>query len=187
VTEPEFDLKELCEQAGVTPRTVHFYVQQGLLPPAGSPGPGARYAEGHVLRLGLIRLLQKQHLPLAEIAKRIKGLTDEQVKALLQESRRRQTRKPKTALDYIRGVITDRSETSPVRDVLYSPPRQRSAQTALTLPSASTEPFRSQWDRFTLIDGIELHIRRPLSRMQQRQLDKLLSASRDIFRSEDEE
>ena len=44
MTHDLYDLKELCAVSGVTPRTVHFYIQQGLLPPAGSAGPGPRPA-----------------------------------------------------------------------------------------------------------------------------------------------
>jgi DNA-binding transcriptional MerR regulator len=51
---------------------VHFYVQQRLLPPARSPGLGARYTEGDLARMGQVRLLQKWHLPLAEIAKQLR-------------------------------------------------------------------------------------------------------------------
>jgi DNA-binding transcriptional MerR regulator len=36
-----YDLAELCDLADVTPRTVRYYVQQGLLPSPGARGPGA--------------------------------------------------------------------------------------------------------------------------------------------------
>ena len=103
----DFDITELCERADVTPRTVHFYVQQGLLPPAGSPGPGARYSEAHVARIKLIRLLQKQHLPLAEIARRTKGLSDEQIAALIAETKQRRAEERGSALDYVRSVLAE--------------------------------------------------------------------------------
>lgn len=179
----EFDLKTLCERADVTPRTVHFYVQQGLLPPAGAPGPGARYTERHVSRLRLIRLLQKQHLPLAEIAKRLKGLTGAQVDELLVEAKGRQAERG-TALDYVRSVLAE-----------APPPAARQASQRLLgsrwLPrtpaaetSSSTAPGRSQWERFTLDEGIELHVRRPLTRLQQRRLDRLIGAASEIFEEE---
>lgn len=67
-----FDLNELSDRAGVTPRTVRYYIQQGLLRSPGTPGPGARYGEGHLGRLRLIRRLQREHQPLAEIRHRLK-------------------------------------------------------------------------------------------------------------------
>ena len=71
----ELDLKALCDDTGVSPRTVYFYVQQGLLPPAEGAGRGAKYSQVHRDRLRLIRQLQDQHLPLAAIRKRIDALS----------------------------------------------------------------------------------------------------------------
>jgi DNA-binding transcriptional MerR regulator len=186
----DFDIGELCERARVTPRTVHFYVQQGLLPPAGSPGPGARYGEGHVSRIRLIRLLQKEHLPLAEIAKRTKGLTDRQVDALLAEAKQRRTESRGSALDYIRSVLAEPDASR--LDGLRAGAAHLRLSTALPAAGesstpASTGPARSQWERFTLADGMELHVRRPLSRTEQRQLEKLMAAARNIFDDPDGE
>lgn len=186
----DLDINELCERANVTPRTVHFYVQQGLLPPAGSPGPGARYTEGHVSRIKLIRLLQKQHLPLAEIAKRTRGLSDEQVTALIAETKQRRAESKGSALDYIRGVLAEPA-ASPLAE-RRTEALGRSRFDALSAPNAildvgpswlsrASAPARSQWERYTLVDGMELHIRRPLSRVEQRQLEKLMAAARAIF------
>ena len=68
---PTYDLQELCTEAGVTPRTVRYYIQQGLLQEPEARGPGAHYTEEHLDRLLLIKRLQKEHLPLAEIRKAI--------------------------------------------------------------------------------------------------------------------
>ncbi len=175
----DLDINTLCEQARVTPRTVHFYIQQGLLPPAGAPGPGTRYGEGHVSRLKLIRLLQKQHLPLAEIAKRIKGLTDEQVDVLIAETKRRQAENRGSALDYIRGVLAEPGPQVAIARI--SKPLAARAETGKSFAASLTVPERSQWERFTLADGMELHVRRPLSRIEQRQLEQLMAAARRIF------
>ena len=188
-----FDLKELCDQAGVTARTVHFYVQQGLLPPAGAPGPGARYGGGHVARLRLIRLLQKEHLPLAEIGKRMKGLADAQVQQLVDEARARREGTRGSALDYIRGVLSGeplpRLQPDPVAALALPAPSLAKARLADddSDPLSSSVPSpaeRSQWERFTVADGLELHVRRPMPRLQQRKLDRLLAAARDIFTEE---
>lgn len=186
----DFDIKELCAKARVTPRTVHFYIQQGLLPPPGSVGPGARYGEGHVSRLRLIRLLQKQHLPLAEIAKRTKGLTDAQVDALVAETKARRAEGRGSALDYIRGVLEEPKEPSWKMSVLGAPSAVRAysrMDADAPVPAPPAAPARSQWERFSFADGIELHVRRPLSRIEQRRLEKLVSAARTIFEDSEEE
>ena len=62
-----FKLDELAEQAGVSPRTVRYYVQRGLLPAPEFRGPDTAYGAEHLLRLRAIRALQEQHLPLDAI------------------------------------------------------------------------------------------------------------------------
>ena len=62
-----YSLSDLASLADVTPRTIRYYVAQGLLPSPEAAGPATRYGEGHLLRLRLIKRLQRDHLPLAEI------------------------------------------------------------------------------------------------------------------------
>jgi DNA-binding transcriptional MerR regulator len=177
----DFDITELCERADVTPRTVYFYVQQGLLPPAGSPGPGARYGDGHVARIKLIRLLQTQHLPLAEIARRTKGLSDDQITALIAETKQRRTDARGSALEYIRAVLAEPRAGSSTAHA--SAPHAAKPRSILGLADSAATPGvaeRSQWERYTLSDGLELHVRRPMSRVEQRRFDKLIAAARKI-------
>src|SRR5918992_5075839 len=102
-----FDLSELSAAAGVTPRTVRYYVQQGLLPSPGTRGPGTRYERAHLDRLQLIRRLQRLHLPLAEIRKRLEALDDDGVRGALAA----QPEQPggSAALDYVRDVLARQS------------------------------------------------------------------------------
>jgi len=105
------DLKTLCRIADVTPRTVHYYIQQGLLPSAGSPGPGAKYEPGHVQRLRLIRRLQREHLPLSEIRARLATMSDAEVGRVLAETEQARRAPADSALDYVRRVLSgDRLE-----------------------------------------------------------------------------
>ena len=66
-----YRLPELADAAGVTPRTVRYYIAQGLLPSPGRLGAGTRYGREHLDRLHLIRRLQDQGLSLAEIRDRL--------------------------------------------------------------------------------------------------------------------
>jgi hypothetical protein len=43
---------------------------------------------------------------------------------------------------------------------------------------------RSTWDRIPLAPDVELHIRRPLSREQNRQVERLIETARDLFAEE---
>ena len=48
-------------------------------------------------------------------------------------------------------------------------------------PPASLAPTRSQWDRISLAPDIELHVRRPLSRFQNRAVDRLIGVARQLL------
>jgi len=172
---------ELCDQAGVTPRTVRYYVQQGLLPSPGK-GPGTRYGRGHLDRLRLIRQLQKQHLPLAEIRKRVAGLDDAEVTAALRgaaASAPSPTTLHPTSLtptsavsDYVASVLGE-THTRPLR----SPP-------ATDQPRFRAPYERDRWDRFRLTEDVEIHVRRPLSRETNRRVEELLEAAQKILGEE---
>jgi Ca-activated chloride channel family protein len=66
-----YRLPELADAAGVTPRTVRYYIAQGLIPSPGRLGASTRYGREHLDRLQLIRTLQDQGLSLAEIRARL--------------------------------------------------------------------------------------------------------------------
>src|SRR6187431_808554 len=78
-----YSITDLARLSGVTPRTVRYYVAQGLLPSPEQAGPSTRYGEGHLARLRLIRRLQREHLPLAEIRARLAPLGDDEVAQLV--------------------------------------------------------------------------------------------------------
>ncbi len=84
----DMSITELVDQSGVpSPRTIHFYVREGLLPRPAKPGGGARYGTEHLLRLLLIRELQKHHYKLSPIKERLDatltGMSPEDMAALL--------------------------------------------------------------------------------------------------------
>src|SRR3712207_5471928 len=112
-TDPDsFDLGELSAAAGVTPRTVRYYVQQGLLPSPGMRGPGTRYERAHLDRLQLIRRLQRQHLPLAEIRRRLEALDDDGVREALATPVDQSEPSPRSsALDYVRDLLSRQAGT----------------------------------------------------------------------------
>jgi DNA-binding transcriptional MerR regulator len=180
----EFDLKALCDDTGVSPRTVYFYVQQGLLPPANGAGRGARYSEVHRDRLRLIRQLQDQYLPLAEIRKQIEGLSQNELSQLAERAEDRAEAPPpqqQSAADYIRSVLSGHESPDAARAGRYS----LSARTPpATTPAAGhvSAGERSQWERIALAPEIELHVRRPLSRVMNRKLERLLELARALMK-----
>ncbi len=216
-TENEYSLQDLADLADVSPRTIRYYVAQGLLPSPGQVGPGARYTDGHLARLRLIRRLQREHLPLAEIRTRLGGLDDETIASLVESD----APKPpeSSALDYIRGVLGGSGAPSAPRrsaEALVAPTSPALLAQALVraqtierlaepdtaylrieeLPASAeapeppaatastpTEPTtqRSQWDRIALSPDIELNIRRPLSRQQNKRVERLIAIAHELL------
>jgi DNA-binding transcriptional MerR regulator len=189
---PRYSLTELADVAGVTPRTVRYYMSQGLLPSPGASGPGAKYDDTHLGRLRLVRRLQREHLPLAEIRQRLAGLDDAAI-ATLAEAPIPALDPQDSALDYIRRVLGP-PQVQPNRRLAMKqlPLRAYSLAaepvTDVPIPNTlSVEPApgrsfeRSQWERIPLAPDIELHVRRPLPRPLAKQVDRLVSIARDLL------
>jgi DNA-binding transcriptional MerR regulator len=205
-----YSIGDLARLADVTPRTVRYYVAQGLLPSPGTQGPASRYDDGHLARLRLIRRLQRRHLPLAEIRRQLAGLSDTEVRSALDEADRPDPRPAASgsALDYVRGLL--RPTTEPRAQPPGRPMRVFSQLSTLQpsgrlvdaggtrrpppgMPLGVAEPRpvspvlpapppdRSQWERISLAPDIELHIRRPLSRPVNKRVERLVAFARSIL------
>ena len=105
-TDANYTIGQLAQAAGVTRRTIHYYVAQGLLPPPQSGGRAASYSAKHLQRLELIKLLKQEFLPLHEIKALLDGLDDEAVQSLLSEKRAAApTPARETAKEYLRALL----------------------------------------------------------------------------------
>ena len=249
-----YSISDLARLTGLSVRTIRYYLAQGLIPASGESGPGAHYGEGHLGRLRLVRRLQQQHLPLAEIRARLAALTDAEVGDLAAAGEPPVSTGPETsALDYIRAVLTGSSGTAaPTRPMHQAPPSAPSAAPAPPMPSAmpamrdtpgrtgrfvsrlartfdaglpdhegepsvtlasaalqpsiapaipspipsssarpteTVEPAptsieRSQWERLSLGPNLELHVRRPLGRLEQKRVERLITIARQVLKEE---
>lgn len=175
------DLTELADRAGVSIRTVRYYIQQGLLPAPEGRGPGAHYSEDHLDRLLVIKRLQREHLPLAEIRRML-----ESSESNVRERGERPT--SRSARDYVRDVlnrpVVPLSEGKANILFEHGPSYSESREPEQPLPVPPQPPplpTRSQWERLTIAPDIELHVRRPLSRAENKQVERLIDAARDIF------
>ena len=162
------DLTDLADRAGVSTRTVRYYIQQGLLPKPEARGPGAHYTGEHLDRLLLIKRLQREHLPLGEIRRVLESSVGE-------------SKPPQSARDYIRTVL---GKPSLDERIMESAPSYASAAPSASPKPDDTPTARAQWERVTLAHDIELHIRRPLSRAVNKQVERLIDAARDILQED---
>jgi DNA-binding transcriptional MerR regulator len=137
-TRKEWKLTELAEEAGVSPRTVRYYVQRGLLPAPPFKGPDTVYGEEHLLRLKAIRVLQARFLPLDAIQVEPLRLSPDELKAL--------------------------GEASPIAPAAPSPAVETSDEPVLPRGPAKAEASVSpsdgvtSWRRWELAPGLELHL-----------------------------
>jgi DNA-binding transcriptional MerR regulator len=149
--ERTYTIGSLADTAGVSRRTVRFYVQRDLLPPPEGLGRGALYSDEHLARLLEIKAWQEEGIPLEEIHGRL--------------HRRRAPSAPlPTKRDTWRAGEAE------------EPPSMRAFQ-AHAMPFVPGQ----QWFRQPLIAGYELHVaggRQPLSA---RQLATLASALSQIL------
>ncbi len=166
----------------MTPRTIRYYVAQGLLASPGTPGPGPKYTDADLARLRLIKRLQREHQPLAEIRRQLEGLADEDVLAA--------EAAPEPAPRIPPSTTSSASPRRPVRSARRScgPQRLNMPSIAPTAPAAPaleppSEPRleRSQWERIELAPDVELHIRRPLARATAKRVDRIISIARDLL------
>ena len=191
MTTDRYSLTELADLAGVSVRTVRYYQSQGLLSSSGTSGPGAKYDEAHLARLQLIRRLQRDHLPLAEIRRRLADLDDATVMTLAENAP--QAPPQDSALDYVRGVLASGSAppASPrfARRAAEMPAAAYAMSVQLTPPEpppadARVRIERSQWERIELATDVELHVRRPLPRPLARQVDRLIAIATDLLKED---
>lgn len=81
--ETRYSLQELTQAAGVSVRTVRYYIAEGLLPPPVAAGARSFYSEAHLNRLRLIGVLKDRYLPLKEIRRQLRDLDDDAVRDTL--------------------------------------------------------------------------------------------------------
>ncbi len=146
-----YGVDELERMLGVRARTIHFWVQSGLLDGPGA-GRGARYNDDHVGRLLLIRKLRAERRPLREIAEAVRALSSEQVRELAAQAEA-EMRTPRA--------------------------RSRELVARWVAPAVSATVVDGQsWTRVALRPDVELHLKQPLSPGSRDLVDKLIVITR---------
>jgi len=175
---PDYSLTDLAKLANVTPRTIRFYISQGLLPSPEQQGPRTTYTDEHLERLLAIKRLQAAHLPLADIRRQFHAAAPDEFARLAEAAAPAQS----TAVDYIHEILARRpAATTPSAPSMPALQANIPPQPA---PPAPPEPERSQWERVGLTPDIELHIRRPLTRGDNKRVYRLIEIARQLFEEE---
>jgi DNA-binding transcriptional MerR regulator len=199
-------LRNLTDAAGVSVRTVRYYISEGLLPPPEGAGPGSTYTASHLDRLRLIHQLKATYLPLKEIRRRLSGLDDDGVRAQL--NREQVDASPEIGFDPSSGPsMADGREylsmmesgqtyhteplglalppsSAPAQSSARSQrPRQRVAQTFAAPPTSQLAPEAAStlWHRIPLGDDAELVISDQTYARHPDRVDWLVRWARKVF------
>lgn len=184
-----YTIGELAQEAGVTTRTIRYYMAEGLLPQPDTRGRYARYTPLHLERLAQIARLKAQYLPLHVIRERLAGAAAPEPAphppgtAPSPLSLRRVTAAEHPLRANAAGDEAVMSASAPTTSVeplqrghyqffpdLPEPPAPAEGE----LPGAP-----ERWQRVVLAPGVELHVREPLSPERRRRLEALIAAARD--------
>ncbi len=90
------------------------------------------------------------------------------------------------------SALTPESEVYPGEAPGQAGERQLLGRIAFGPPAEQELPqhafgCRSRWDRLSLGPNVELRVRRPLSRAENRAVERLLQAARELFQNDEEE
>ncbi len=175
-----YTVKGLAERAGVTPRTIYYYVSEGLLPRPEGGGPTTSYRAEHLARLRLIRRLKEEYLPLAEIRRRLAELSAVEVESLL--ARPSPSSPAESAREYLARVLDTEGpppQVAPAGRSLSAARRPRLGRIAD--PDSMGREAISDWRRLQIDPDMELHIRRDARSAVRKSLPRIVAALRGVL------
>ncbi len=202
--EPRYSLNELTDEAGVSVRTVRYYIAEGLLPPPVTVGPRSSYTRAHLDRLRLIDRLKTSYLPLKEIRRRLTALNDEEVRRLVeaetpspppakaatpQAMRESAARPPDSAASYIARLMHRSPPAAPAAPAAAPHRVEHQADefefATLMEPVEETmvpeEVGTTSWRRIPVGDDAELLIREEAYQRKRDRVEWLVGWARKVF------
>jgi DNA-binding transcriptional MerR regulator len=132
-----YKIDELAREGQVSPRTIRYYVQRGLLPAPAFHGKDTTYDRGHLLRLQVIKKLQEGHLPLDEIQAKIGAASEKELERML----------------------ADGSAPPPPKNATHRGGPYRNPAPGEPPSKEAASEARERWERIHLMPGLELHVR----------------------------
>ncbi len=162
VVTPTYKIEELAAEAGVSPRTVRYYVQRGLLPAPEFRGKDTAYGREHLLRLQAIKRLQQQHMPLDEIQVRLASASEAELSRIARGEAPPGSRQPfdePRDTGTVRRGHPYRSPGDPLRDPFESP----FMPYPLVPPDGAPVDPSATAHVYTLAPGVDLLVRTGLT------------------------
>jgi DNA-binding transcriptional MerR regulator len=199
MTTEELLIHELAERAGISVRTIRYYIEEGLLPQPTYQGKYSYYDLNYLDRLELIRRLKESYLPLREIREIMTSLTDDEVRMKLNEQPSSSqimngplpappAEKPgENALRYIDRLMEDQTRyktkgSSDKTEPKFTRDNEIRIQPKVNYLDASPiDTDQETWQRITLAPGVELHLRYPQNPATQGLVRQLITFAKRIF------
>ena len=177
----EYSIGELAEEAGVSTRTIRYYVSEGLLPPPVGAGPNSRYTDAHLRQLGIIGRLKEQYLPLREIRRRLIGHGDipaAPAAAPPSSEYHGPSRRDREIAEY--RELSRSMPSSAAHFVSGSRPAPELPRPAIAEPTATPEREQA-WRRVSISDEAELLITEDQYRRHQDKIDWLIQWAKRVL------
>jgi len=174
-----YNISELETVAGLTRRTIHYYTKEKLIPPPDGAGGGAKYNDEHLVRLQLIKEMQKSHLKLSGIREALDAMTFIEMKSLYQKAQKGKI--SSWDPDAIENWLIDSNEPdnygrkmnlnkhhnqdSVSRNYSFLNMRnkigkkKKSKNVSYLTDLKRTTTSDAAWERFNVLDGVEINVR----------------------------
>jgi DNA-binding transcriptional MerR regulator len=179
-------INQLAERAGVTVRTIRYYVNEGLLPPPQTKGRYSAYDEDYLYRIKLIKFYKETYLPLSRIRELLEGMTPEEIKTTVEKYEKEppEFNLPPTpdalslgeenlsARSYLRKIQEPSAPEYGLESRHLGPEPQVSLNRMLRVHEPDPEP---SWKRIEVAEGIELLVREDVYQRRKQEIDILLS------------
>ncbi len=180
-------INQLAERAGVTVRTIRYYVNEGLLPPPQTKGRYSAYDEDYLYRIRLIKFYKESYLPLSRIREQLDGMTPEEIRAAVEHYEKEP---PEFNLPPAPENLNRVSENLSAREYLKEMDQQKairveneisesrgfpSVMAKRVFPSAPVPAKDDSWKRIEVADGIELLVREDVYRQQRDEIELMLA------------
>lgn len=169
IKETTYTISELAQKADVTPRTIRYYVAEGLLPAPIGTSRAATYNQTHFNCLRLIKVLKNEYLPLQEIKNLLGGLSYQEVKELLAEKQKNEEKPSDTAKSYLKNLLQPVNSSSELMRHKVKQKRikkkKKTLATKKQFEGAVSSDLKEKtlsntiWQRISLNSNVELHIK----------------------------
>jgi DNA-binding transcriptional MerR regulator len=176
-------LDALCDRAGVTVRTVRYYIGEGLLPPPVGHGATARYTQEHLDRLDVIAAMKGRFLPLREIRRMLDGMDPQTVAETATAARK--------ATAHVPHEPTASRQSAPMQAFAPIPPAKDDPATYIATllnrdqpvppaPASQATP-QATWRRIPISDEAELLIEDRAYGRRREQIESLVAWAQRIL------